>query len=283
MLRGIEDVQGGAGADRLIGDDRANTLEGLGGGDRLDGGGGDDTLQGGGDLWSEERVGTGVYGSPVFTTAGDHVVGGGGDDTLASAGRQSSGGAGEDTCAGGGTRRRPQRLRGCEWWLPLRGFNEGSRIATDLRFESGELLVMGAGVVALSVALARDPATVLAEEDHHRPTQGPDAAAADTRRHGHIRKRAAPRRRAAQLLETRLGDPAAALTLRDALAIAHPLGPLGSRGYRRQPGPGSEHLRPRARERAQRPRRANAARTARRSASRAAPDPVGYSPRSRVS
>lgn len=47
ILRGIEDLQGGSGADRLTGDGGANRLAGGGGNDRLTGGGGDDLLRGG--------------------------------------------------------------------------------------------------------------------------------------------------------------------------------------------------------------------------------------------
>ncbi|MDA0159992.1 hypothetical protein OM076_06950 [Solirubrobacter ginsenosidimutans] len=174
VLRGIEDAQGGSGADRVIGDDGANALDGMAGADRLDGRGGDDELQGGGDVWSEPSFSSGVFGSPVPTTAGDHLAGGDGNDTLVSQGHASSGGTGTDTCAGGGTRRQPQRLPGCEWWIPSRHSSDGPRISTELVADGGELSVTGIGVIALTVSLARDPTVVLAEGTVTAP---PDHAA----------------------------------------------------------------------------------------------------------
>jgi Ca2+-binding RTX toxin-like protein len=74
-LIGIENLEAGAGNDRLIGDRAANRLVGNGGNDTLDGGGGNDTLLGG---------------------AGRDVLRGSkGRDEL-------SGGAGRDTMTGGG-------------------------------------------------------------------------------------------------------------------------------------------------------------------------------------
>ena len=47
VLADVENVTGGAGNDRLIGNTSANVLRGMGGADRLAGGGGNDTLYGG--------------------------------------------------------------------------------------------------------------------------------------------------------------------------------------------------------------------------------------------
>ena len=82
-LTAVEHLQGGSGADTLIGDGADNRLQGGGGADRLSGGDGDDTLAGGAgnDSASGDR-------------GADYLLGGDGDDTL-------SGGAGEDRLLGG--------------------------------------------------------------------------------------------------------------------------------------------------------------------------------------
>lgn len=138
-LISIENVEGSAYKDRLIGDGGANRLSGLAGHDFLDGAGGADTLVGGlgddiyvvdtaGDQVVENlgegadavRTGLASYalGSNVehliFTGAGafagtgnalaNSIVGGGGNDTLdGGAGRDTLlGGAGDDRLVGGG-------------------------------------------------------------------------------------------------------------------------------------------------------------------------------------
>lgn len=106
----VENLQGGAYADRLTGDDGANRLEGGGGADTLAGGRGDDALLGGegddalgGGPGSDLLVGgtgdDGLTGGPgsdrLLGHAGDDLLAGGpGADTLA-------GGSGDDTLAGG--------------------------------------------------------------------------------------------------------------------------------------------------------------------------------------
>jgi Ca2+-binding RTX toxin-like protein len=84
-LRGVEDADGGAGSDLLIGDDGPNRLQGGGfepvrAGDRLIGGGGDDRLEGGS---GHDRL-FGGRGNDVLLSFGspDRLDGGPGDDTL---------------------------------------------------------------------------------------------------------------------------------------------------------------------------------------------------------
>jgi hypothetical protein len=81
---GVENLTGGRGADRLTGDDRANSLRGGRGSDRLYGKGGNDTIEGDG-TFSGNR------------TATDQVYGGRGNDEV-------RGGAGADLVVGGQNR-----------------------------------------------------------------------------------------------------------------------------------------------------------------------------------
>ena len=85
-LTGVENVIGGAGDDRLLGDDAPNLLVGGAGDDRVDGRGGNDRL-----------------GPDTGRDGGADVLrGGAGDDTLYSGGRgfTLSGGAGDDHLSG---------------------------------------------------------------------------------------------------------------------------------------------------------------------------------------
>jgi Ca2+-binding RTX toxin-like protein len=85
-IRNVENVTGGAGADKLTGDSLANTLLGSGGNDILKGEGGSDTL--GGDAGNDR----------LFGVSGNDVLKGGvGDDQL-------NGGAGNDKLSGGAGR-----------------------------------------------------------------------------------------------------------------------------------------------------------------------------------
>lgn len=97
----VENLQGGAYADTLTGDEGANRLEGGGGDDRLAGGPGADSLLGGdgSDTLSggagEDSLAGGEGGDLLTGGPGaDRLVGRAGDDTLA-------GGPGDDLLAGG--------------------------------------------------------------------------------------------------------------------------------------------------------------------------------------
>lgn len=79
-LRSIEDVEAGAGADRLIGNSDSNRLEGGQGADSIDGGAGADRLDGGGAR---------SFGHD--DSAGDEIDGGSGDDRV-------NGGSGSREC-----------------------------------------------------------------------------------------------------------------------------------------------------------------------------------------
>ncbi len=92
VLVGIENLEGSAHKDTLIGDTAANTLKGNAGDDRLFGGAGNDRLEGGS---GNDRL---VGGDGVDTLIGDRgddiLVGGAGNDRL-------EGGAGADRLVGG--------------------------------------------------------------------------------------------------------------------------------------------------------------------------------------
>lgn len=86
-LVGIENLEGGSGADRLAGDINGNVLTGNGGNDTLKGGGGDDTLEGG--AGSDKAIYAGVRAEYTVTANGDgsftvtdSVAGRDGSDTL---------------------------------------------------------------------------------------------------------------------------------------------------------------------------------------------------------
>ncbi|CTQ47566.1 Endoglucanase E1 precursor [Roseibium aggregatum] len=92
LIRNFENVIGGAGNDKFVGDGLANVLSGGAGNDELHGNGGGDTLDGGeGDdlLYGGEQADTIDGGAGV-----DTVYAGGGDDNV-------TGGAGDDTLDGG--------------------------------------------------------------------------------------------------------------------------------------------------------------------------------------
>ncbi|HEX8120276.1 MAG TPA: calcium-binding protein [Solirubrobacteraceae bacterium] len=92
VLRDVENVQGGIGADRLSGDGGANVLAGENGPDTISGRGGDDDLRGGYH---------GDFRRPQSRRA-DVVDGGPGDDRVAVAGRGLlTGGPGDDALATG--------------------------------------------------------------------------------------------------------------------------------------------------------------------------------------
>ncbi|MFP5365242.1 MAG: MopE-related protein, partial [Thermoleophilia bacterium] len=117
---GIENVTGGAGSDRLYGDQAANTIRGLDGDDLIAGGGGNDTLDGdggGADTVSyEDRAagegvvvslaggGGGVPGEADSLTGFERLVGGAGDDQLTGSGGHDVlvGLGGADVLAGAG-------------------------------------------------------------------------------------------------------------------------------------------------------------------------------------
>jgi Ca2+-binding RTX toxin-like protein len=102
VLRGIEHVEGGPGADTLVGDRRANTLDGGGGRDRLEGGAGADVLDGGPGVDAL----AGAAGNDVLR-AGERMSGGPGNDQIdaidpigesgTGTAPRISGGAGDDT------------------------------------------------------------------------------------------------------------------------------------------------------------------------------------------
>jgi glucose/arabinose dehydrogenase len=98
-LRGIEDVTGGSGADRLSGNSAGNILRGGAGGDTLEGLAGADSLVGG---EGEDRLQGG--------TGDDRLEGGAGNDTLA-------GGDGADTISGGEGRNRLDGGAGADTYL----------------------------------------------------------------------------------------------------------------------------------------------------------------------
>ncbi|HAX19216.1 MAG TPA: hypothetical protein DCY64_02895 [Hydrogenophaga sp.] len=107
-LLNIENVRGSSFNDWIVGDDGANTLEGLAGEDMLDGQGGNDILDGGagddslyGSTGNDTLLGgdgdDGLWGDDDLdgqTPGNDSLVGGGGNDLL-------WGGAGVDTMLGG--------------------------------------------------------------------------------------------------------------------------------------------------------------------------------------
>jgi Ca2+-binding RTX toxin-like protein len=115
VLSGIENVAGGSGGDKLIGDGNANVLNGGDGNDTLSGGWGNDLLVGG------DGVDTVVYDTPygvlvdlsTGATAGaaagdvlvdiENVTGGAGSDMLIGKGTVNvlAGGGGDDTLDGG--------------------------------------------------------------------------------------------------------------------------------------------------------------------------------------
>ena len=121
VLASIENILGGAGADRLVGDAEANILGGGAGDDTLMGGGGNDTLLGGADTdtadYSYLSAGFTATldsaGTAIVTAAADDIdflagienlVGGSGDDIFfGDAGANVlAGGGGADTLTGGG-------------------------------------------------------------------------------------------------------------------------------------------------------------------------------------
>ena len=94
----IENLEGGDGADRLVGDGGPNHIDGGAGADRVEGRGGDDVLNG--DL-------------------GDRLSGGAGDDRLDPTSRVTCG-AGEDRVSTGLGVAVIIGDRACEWYGPLR-------------------------------------------------------------------------------------------------------------------------------------------------------------------
>ena len=86
-LRGLENLVGGNGDDRLLGDDAANTLSGGAGGDLLVGRAGDDQLEGGG---GSNRARGG---------AGDDIIGAGGNADVLRNRQRVSCGPGQDLAA----------------------------------------------------------------------------------------------------------------------------------------------------------------------------------------
>lgn len=119
-LRGIEDVEGGAGADRITGDGGANLLAGGAGNDRLRGAGGADQLLGG--------------------AGNDRLEGGAGADRL-------RGGAGADLLSGGGGADRFIFDAGRDRVLDYDAA-EGDRIMIDSAVLRGAAGMTGAEVVA---------------------------------------------------------------------------------------------------------------------------------------
>jgi Ca2+-binding RTX toxin-like protein len=150
-LVGIEDAQGGSGADRIAGDSRDNELEGMDGRDRVEGRGGDDRLLGGGNYWLTTPFGEGTIGFVARSSPRDRLFGGAGADRLAG-GLVSDGGRGEDICAGMGTPQQPQRLPGCEWWTPAETAAAEARIATSLRATANGVEVTAIGAFELTLA-----------------------------------------------------------------------------------------------------------------------------------
>jgi Ca2+-binding RTX toxin-like protein len=145
-LAGIEDVQGGDGDDRLLGDAGDNVLEGFAGDDRIDGRAGNDYLLG------DEVPVIGdfdTYGVTEGTDGADTLRGGAGDDRLdggSERGDVLSGGPGDDTLQDGlRGASRAKRLRcgsgrdtiafalqgqvigDCEWLSPGRGIRMTTR------------------------------------------------------------------------------------------------------------------------------------------------------------
>lgn len=119
-LLSLENLIGGSGHDRLLGDDVANRLDGGEGDDTLDGGGGNDTLVGGnhlrGDAASYGRAAAAVRVNLALTalqaTGGagsdqlsgiEHLIGSAHNDHLSgsSAANRLEGGGGNDTLVGG--------------------------------------------------------------------------------------------------------------------------------------------------------------------------------------
>ncbi len=92
----IENVNGSTVAgDRIIGDDNANVLNGLGGNDTLEGGAGNDQLIGGDNVDRARADAQGDNADQLFGGEGeDTLIGGEGDDIL-------SGGSGNDSLSGG--------------------------------------------------------------------------------------------------------------------------------------------------------------------------------------
>jgi hypothetical protein len=168
-LQGIEDVRGGRGANRLLGDEGPNELRGGRGGNVLDGRGGDDSLLG--DLGSDLLVGGAgdddLHGG--FGTRPDRLLGGDGDDQL-------TGGEGPDRLnAGAGDdviqprldfrfqRLGPFDSIGCEDGSDLLQFpyralalhSDCERVALDFYTVSGASLRTG-GRVAVEATLRRN-------------------------------------------------------------------------------------------------------------------------------
>ena len=123
ILRDIENITGGAGADILAGDGFSNTLAGEGGNDILQGGAGSDVLDGGADvdtaLFNDKIAAQPVVltlngaNNAIATIGGveqyvvrniENVIGGAGDDILTGDGLDNllDGGLGNDTLAGAG-------------------------------------------------------------------------------------------------------------------------------------------------------------------------------------
>ncbi len=82
LIRGVENLQGGKGGDRLTGDAGANILEGMGGRDRINGGAGADVIIGGrGRDWLDGGADRDAD-TFVFRQAADSPRAGGGDRVL---------------------------------------------------------------------------------------------------------------------------------------------------------------------------------------------------------
>ena len=101
IFDGIENLEGSAFDDVLVGANTGNLLRGLSGADTLTGYGGDDTLEGG---WGDDALNGGADNDALYGGAGnDGLIGSAGDDLLAGGEGADvlTGGAGRDVLTGG--------------------------------------------------------------------------------------------------------------------------------------------------------------------------------------
>ena len=185
VLRGIENLTGGAGADSLTGNEQANVLNGGAGADTLIGGAGNDTLIGGdGDDVLNLRTGN-------TSLNGDRAYGEAGDDTIIISQSQNNGnvildgGEGVDTLQVWGTSGGSLNL------LNILDLNAVNFEKLDVLADPGTAnvlissagiskLVNNSGVDVLTLKLGVNDTYTIASESTIRVsvTQGPDGSSA---------------------------------------------------------------------------------------------------------
>lgn len=166
-LNGIESVDGGRGADELVGDNAPNGIDGGRGDDAIDGRGGNDQLRDG--LGSDTLLGGTGSDDLAGGQAGDALYGGAGDDTLSNlagtsplSARVVNCGSGRDTVL----TPQGQLIAGCELIRladlhaqPLRRLRDG-RLRTRLECRDGLRCEVVIKVRRGSAVLARRSVTV---------------------------------------------------------------------------------------------------------------------------